>query len=330
MTIKKNFNLSDATINNSGLMTESQVIDLITLKNRYNGIEISDTSTITKPFIRLFRLALNEENNNSQIIFEIIGVGTSNTGSYAKIRVDIKQINNSQFLITPIEVYNFDLTNLYFACNNIYPNTLIDVFYYINNDNSDFIFKVYDDHAKNETITIYNPIPNDIESYTTLTEAGMILNNQIYDNVINNSSYNITANKFIKKNGTSTELLMADGSVKDINIFSPDIHTQSTSTIVNTEKYNNIKDGELVTVTLVNQKLINDTLDTKIGDLTNNITDIQSVVTKHENHVHGDIKNNGIIDSDIKAFNKIVVTNDDNEIKTITIEDFIANIQNYI
>lgn len=44
-------------------------------------------------------------------------------------------------------------------------------------------------------------------------------------------------------------------------------HNQATTTVTNTQAYNHIKSGESTTLTLTNQKLINDAINTKIGEL---------------------------------------------------------------
>lgn len=49
--------------------------------------------------------------------------------------------------------------------------------------------------------------------------------------------------------------------------YAPASHTQATTTISNDQAYNNIKAGESSTLTLTNQKLINDAINTKLGTL---------------------------------------------------------------
>lgn len=54
------------------------------------------------------------------------------------------------------------------------------------------------------------------------------------------------------------------------NVSSSDLpsHNHSVTNITNTERYDNIKDGESTTLTLTNQKLINDAISQKLGQIT--------------------------------------------------------------
>ena len=74
--------------------------------------------------------------------------------------------------------------------------------------------------------------------------------------VVTTGSFGTTANTFCQGN---------DSRLSDAR--TPTAHNQATSTITNSEAYNNIKSGESSTLTLTSQKLINDAINTKIGQL---------------------------------------------------------------
>ena len=88
--------------------------------------------------------------------------------------------------------------------------------------------------------------------------------NYLPNNSDASTSYYITAKGF--KVSNSSGFLKADGSV-DSSTYNNYSHPSShpTTFISNDQKYNNIKSGESSTVTLTNQKLINDAINTKLG-----------------------------------------------------------------
>ena len=196
---------------------------------RYDGKFISGHANPTKPYLRLFNLkARNGESSSSHIIFEIIG--NNNDRLYAKIRVDMRQNNsttNSSYTVTPLEVYGFNLNELYFGFRNAYPNTSLDIFRKVG-AYTNFYIRYADDHTRDGTVTMYSPVVNSTESYTDLNEASTALYNAsytatsqggTYDEVTNTIPYtNVNANKFVKRGGTSSQFLKADGSV-DSNTY---------------------------------------------------------------------------------------------------------------
>lgn len=196
---------------------------------RYDGNYISGNASPTKPYLRLFNLkARNGSSSSSHIIFEIIG--NNNDRLYAKIRVDMRQntsTTDSSYTVTPLEVYGFNLDELYFGFRDDYPNTSLDIFRkvgaYVN-----FFIRYADDHTRDGTVTMYSPVVNSTESYTDLNEASASLYNANYTNTSQGGTYaettntipytNINANKFVKRNGNSNQFLKADGSV-DSNTY---------------------------------------------------------------------------------------------------------------
>lgn len=209
------------------------------LTKRYNGVFVSGVETATKPFLRLFNiLAGNHSFSSSHLIFEIIG--NNNDRQYAKIRVDMRQNDNSQasnYTVTPLEVYGIDLSVLYFGFRNNYPYTSIDIFRKVGSW-TNFYVRIYDDHIRNGTYTQFSPVANGTESYTTLEEASTALYNASYTSTSQGSTYpevnnslpytNLGANKFVKRGGTSAQFLKADGSV-DSNSYSKTNHNHDST-----------------------------------------------------------------------------------------------------
>ena len=224
-----NTTYSNATTSANGLMSSTDKTNLDKTVNRYNGNFISGHASPTKPYLRLFNLkAKNSDSSSSHIIFEIIG--NNNDRLYAKIRVDMRQNTStsaSTYSVTPLEVYGFNLDELYFGFRNAYPNTSLDIFRkvgaYVN-----FYIRYADDHTRDGTVTMYSPVVNSTESYTDLTEASTALYNASYTATSQGGTYgevtntipytNINANKFVKRGGTSGQFLKADGSV-DSNTY---------------------------------------------------------------------------------------------------------------
>ena len=199
------------------------------LKERYNGNFISGVSTVTKPYLRLFHIASsNGSASSSHLIFEIIG--NNNDRLYAKIRVDMRQNNvgangsASSYTVTPLEVYGFNLNELYFGFydNHVNSQTCLDIYRkvgaYVN-----FYIRIADDHLRNGSYTMFTPVANGTESYTDLNEASTSLYNANYTSTSQGGTYtevtntipytNVNANKFVKRDGTSSQFLKADGSV---------------------------------------------------------------------------------------------------------------------
>ena len=223
-----NTTYSNATTSANGLMSSTDKTNLDKTVNRYNGNFISGHASPTKPYLRLFNLkAKNINSSSSHIIFEII---VYNDRLYAKIRVDMRQNTStsaSTYSVTPLEVYGFNLDELYFGFRNAYPNTSLDIFRkvgaYVN-----FYIRYADDHTRDGTVTMYSPVVNSTESYTDLTEASTALYNASYTATSQGGTYgevtntipytNINANKFVKRGGTSGQFLKADGSV-DSNTY---------------------------------------------------------------------------------------------------------------
>ena len=219
-----------------GLVPLQSVAD--TLAKRYDGNFIGGVPTVNKPYLRLFNLkAKNSDSSSSHIIFEIIG--NNNDRLYAKIRVDMRQntsTTNSSYTVTPLEVYGFNLNELYFGFRNAYPNTSLDIFRKVG-AYTNFYIRYADDHTRDGTVTIYSPVVNSTESYTDLTEASTALYNTsytatsqggTYDEVTNTIPYtNVNANKFVKRGGTSGQFLKADGSV-DSNTYLTTSNASST------------------------------------------------------------------------------------------------------
>lgn len=196
---------------------------ITTLTDRYDGEFIGGVGTVNKPFLRLFNITSAQySSSSSHLIFEIIG--NNNDRLYAKIRVDLRQTDSSgsSFKVTPLEVYGFNLNQLYFCLYKNGLNTSLDIFRkvgtYVN-----FYIRIYDDHLRDGTYTMYKPVVNGTESYTTLEDASTNLYNASYTttqqghnyDVVDNSlpKTNLIANSFKKNGGTSSEFLKADGSI---------------------------------------------------------------------------------------------------------------------
>lgn len=231
---------STASTSANGLMTTTQVTDLTNLKNRYDGNYIGGVETVTKPYLRLFHLeSKNSSSSSTHIIFEIIG--NNNDRLYAKIRVDMRQNtvgangSNSSYTVTPLEVYGFDLNQLYFGFydNHVNNKTYLDIYRkvgsYVN-----FYIRIYDDHLRDGSYTMYKPVVNSTESYTDLSEASTSLYNTSYTSTSQGGTYgavtntlpytNMTANSFVKRGGTATQLLLADGTTKATGDFATSGH----------------------------------------------------------------------------------------------------------
>ena len=224
-----NTTYSNATTSANGLMSSTDKTNLDKTVDRYDGNYIGGNANPTKPYLRLFNLkAKNGSSSSSHIIFEIIG--NNNDRLYAKIRVDMRQntsTTNSSYTVTPLEVYGFNLNKLYFGFRNDYPNTSLDIFRkveaYVN-----FYIRYADDHTRDGTVTMFSPVVNGIESYTDLDEASTALYNADYTSISQGGTYtevtntipytNVNANKFVKRGGTSSQFLKADGSV-DSNTY---------------------------------------------------------------------------------------------------------------
>ena len=232
-----NTTYSNATTSANGLMSSTDKINLDKTVNRYNGNFISGVPTVNKPYLRLFNLkAKNSDSSSSHIIFEIIG--NNNDRLYAKIRVDMRQntsTTNSSYSVTPLEVYGFNLNELYFGFRNAYPNTSLDIFRKVG-AYTNFYIRYADDHTRDGTVTMYSPVVNGTESYVDLSNASTSLYNAsytatsqggTYEEVTNTIPYtNVNANKFVKRGGTSSQFLKADGSV-DGNAYSTTSHTHN-------------------------------------------------------------------------------------------------------
>ena len=98
-------------------------------------------------------------------------------------------------------------------------------------------------------------------------------------NPVRNSAVKTELDKKITKTITDTGFLKSDGSVDGSSyslsnhnhsgVYAPVSHEQATTTITNNQAYNNIKSGESSTLTLTSQKLINDAINTRLGELSN-------------------------------------------------------------
>lgn len=98
-------------------------------------------------------------------------------------------------------------------------------------------------------------------------------------NPVRNSAVKTELDKKITKTSTDTGFLKSDGSVDGSSyslsnhnhsgVYAPVSHEQATTTITNNQAYNNIKSGESSTLTLTSQKLINDAINTRLGELSN-------------------------------------------------------------
>lgn len=271
---------SGGTEGSSKLITSGAVYSKLNpIVKKYDGVLVNGVASLTKPYVRLFHLQSSTGNSSSShLIFEI--VGTNNDRVYAKIRVDIRQntvaepSSSSSYQITPIEVTKMNLNELYFGFidDHTNGNTSLDIFRKVNTSNY-FYVKVCDDHLRNGSYTQYSPVVNGLESYTDLEEASQELYDTSYTSVTVGDNYsvvdsklpktNLTANSFVKTDGTSSQLLLANGGVKAVGDFANSSHNQATTSITNSENYTNLGSN------LTNQKLINDAINTKIGDLTN-------------------------------------------------------------
>ena len=224
-----NTTYSPATSIANGLMSSTDKTNLDKTVNRYNGNFISGVETVNKPYLRLFHIQSSESGfSSSHLIFEIIG--NNNDRLYAKIRVDMRQndVNqansNSTYTITPLEVYGFDLNQLYFGFldNHTNKKTSLDIFRKVGSW-TNFYIRIYDDHLRNGSYQMFTPVANGTESYTTLAEAATTLYNASYTSTSQGGTYaevtntvpytNMNANKFVKRGGTSSQFLKADGSV---------------------------------------------------------------------------------------------------------------------
>ena len=232
-------NIRFVTSNKVFYYNETNLIPCDNETVRYNGKYINGAVTVTKPYLRLFHIASsNGSSSSSHLIFEIIG--NNNDRLYAKIRVDMRQNTvgssgtASSYTVTPLEVYGFDLNQLYFGFydNHVNSQTCLDIYRKVG-VYTNFYIRIADDHLRNGSYEMYAPIVNGTESYTDLNEASTALYNASYTSTSQGGTYtevtntipytNINANKFVKRGGTSSQFLKADGSV-DSNSYALSSH----------------------------------------------------------------------------------------------------------
>lgn len=228
------------------------------LNDRYKGITISCTNVPSKPYLRLFNIESTASLSSGHLIFEIFGI--NNDSSYAKVRVDLRRNSNSSpngtCAVVPLNISKQTIIydNLYFAHYIGTNKSYVDIFFKTI-QYRDCIFKVYDDQLRNGKYTMYRPIvatnvANDVETYTTVEEAGTALYNDSYTNIINKSYNDIVASSFIKDGGTSSQFLKADGSV-DSNTYSISNHNHD-STYIKTGT------GTVTSTNIANKTIVNE------------------------------------------------------------------------
>ena len=122
----------------------------------------------------------------------------------------------------------------------------------------------------------------------------------------------VTTGSFGSSTSTSSTEFVACNDSRLSDARTPTTHNQAATTITNDQKYNNIKAGESTTLTLTTQKLINDAINTKLGNKvdvdgdkglsSNDFTDtykgyvdnlVSSTATTKNAHVHGNITSDG-------------------------------------
>lgn len=245
---------TEATTSTKGLMTTTQVTDLTNLKNRYDGAYITSSGAQSKPFCRLFHIqSPSSASKSSGFIFEIID---SMGVEYARIYVYLRQNTSttaSSLAVRVLEATDkIDLSGIKIGFRKTYPYTSIDIFRYVNTTKY-FRVKIYDDHLRDGTYEQYFPsYTNNIETYDTVENAGKTIYNDssfVYDE-IQSLSYEITGEKFIKKDGTSSQLLLADGTVKATTDFAISGHTHASSDVTGLTASKNVvtnSSGQLIT-----------------------------------------------------------------------------------
>ena len=275
---------SGGTENSTNLITSGAVYNgLKPFKDRYDGANIAVTgSAPSKPYYRLFRLQTDTGGSkNASLIFEVFSL--MNSGQYAKIKVNIRQPSPTQtnptpsavLYIFPLEVNTISiLSKLHFAFNSTYNNNYLDIFLEITGVQN-YIVRAYDEHQRSGSYTQFAPVKDGNESYLSIDDyehndnADYLINGgQTYSNVQHGVDYNITANAFIKTDGTSSQFLKADGSV-DTNSYLTT--TDAASTYVAQE------DGQGLFSGSYDDLSDTPTVDNSTIQLTNNILSVKNL-----------------------------------------------------
>ncbi len=305
---------SGGTNGSTNLITSGAVYSgLNPLIEKYDGVVVRNSTgnPLDQPFFRLFRLStINGNNKNASLVFEIIGLMSD--GCYAEIKLDIRQSTSSAyFKVTPLVVWNFNLDELWFAFNPTYNNNYLDVYFKIVTTSA-YIIRIHDGHSRDGNTVRYTqfaPVQLNAngtggeETYASIENADILINGgTTYESPVKQGEeYNITADKFVKKGGTSSQFLKADGTV-DSKVYSESTHTHNyiPSNSDGSTTGNLSATGSGKGVITANKFVKNGVNNTNI--LLANGNDLAQSTFSVSGHGHGDISNGGTMSSSVVGF----------------------------